>query len=193
MVAEAKPQPPTRLLRVVGFSIFVMSLGFMGGYESALSLIVNQWYGWEGIETGYVWFPFAVNTIILNLFIIPAMFKRMSDASIAITALVVQLGMLAGINWSDFSSPQPAWVFIASKMFTAGYGISYMHQLAILSKRVPKEFQVQYNTMVQLGGQVRRIGNNLICVAGSARASTNYPMPRPPTHVTAAAAPVTAC
>jgi hypothetical protein len=156
--APAPPQEPVPMLLVIlcCTPVFLIAMSYLGGYESALALIVNQWYGWDSAESAYVFVPMAVEFSLFALFVIPWMLGNWSDARIAIVTNLIQIGMLTGINWADLYGKVPSLVFVASKMFAVAYNISYTHHMTILAKRLPKAHQVKYNSLLQLVSQIGR-------------------------------------
>jgi hypothetical protein len=54
LAAPAEVKPPKLLIQIVIVSIFCNTWAFMGGYESALTLVVNQWYGWTAEDSWQV-------------------------------------------------------------------------------------------------------------------------------------------
>ena len=154
----ASPYYPTARL-VFWLSIAMNFLGcitFLAGFESTLTLQVQQAYSWSLGESMWAWGPMALFGMVFAVAVIPTIIDRMNWAKVCAFGLTFGWGSIFGINWLNLRNPIPAWWFVIEGVFANGNSVVGAVLSTILAQRLPTDEQVQNAALTAVASQVGR-------------------------------------
>jgi hypothetical protein len=140
----------------VNVNQFFACLGSMAGFESLMSIMALDSYGWGPSEQfGTTWLPFAVGcaAVTLNM---PIIMQRFNFAQLALANLFLFNTGLIGIQFTNLSIAAPLWRFYLAMVGLYIGPMVYVMHLGLLTARVPAAYQVKYGSMAQSLGQAGR-------------------------------------
>jgi len=145
-------------LRACMFMSFMVTMGFMAGFETLMGLAVFNSYGWGPREAGLrAWVPFACASFF-SMILAPGFIDSINWAKLQVVCaiLVPGLTLALAIHVSDLSTPVPLWSFYLSLIAYIPNTLIFILIASIVAVRILPHEQVQANAMIQLIGQVGR-------------------------------------
>lgn len=162
-VVEETAQPAWLLHRslrvawVTVIAMFMLSCGYLGGFEATVSLQVLDAYEWKQSTSWQAWLPIAVSSLLFNSWLSPLMIEKLSKLNILrVSILLIMAGGAVGIQWRDLTQPVPPFAFLSATVLFNGFVLHNTLLQSTMVQQLPESQQATWQAKNALSGQLGR-------------------------------------
>ena len=153
-----------KLISLVAFAFFMITLGFMAGFETTMGLAVYSAFGWDTSESWKAYGAFGFSSIVSFAVAMP-LTQKFNRSSLVVVCTILSNISLVGVNLTNLADPVPVWQFYVSLVGFIPTTILQLALQAIPTVDLPAHMQVNAQTMIQAAGQAGRGIGPIIAMA----------------------------